>query len=170
MDKYIDFWNLMAFDYAGGTFSNYSGYLSNLYLSDSNPKATPFATDPAIQDYLAAGVPAEKIVLGMPLYGRSFANTDGMGKTFNGVGDGSWEKGTWDYKDLPQPGSTVHNNMDVVEAYSYDSNTNYLISYDTPEVQKKKAQYITANQLGGGWWWESSSDKSGADSLVQTVS
>lgn len=170
MDKYIDFWNLMAFDYAGGTFSNGTGYLANVYKSDTNPDATPFATDPAIKDYIAGGVPPEKIVLGMPLYGRSFANTQGMGEPFDGAGKGTWEDGNWDYSELPHPGATVHNDMDIIGSYGYDSNKDFLISFDTPQVQAKKADYITSNNLGGGWWWESSSDKTGADSLVQTVS
>jgi chitinase len=159
----------MAFDYAGGTFSDYSGYLANVHKGD-DPNATPFATEPAIQDYIAGGVPPEKIVLGMPLYGRSYANTAGMGEPFDGVGDGSWADGNWDYKDLPRPGATVYNDFDIVGSYGYNNNTNYLVSFDTPEIQAKKADYITSTGLGGGWWWESSSDKTGADSLVGTVS
>lgn len=169
MDQYLDFWNLMAFDYAGSGFANYSGYQANLYKSEDNPNATPFDTDTCIKDYIANGVPSDKIVLGMPLYGRSFANTTGIGKPFNGGGGGTWEDGNWDYKDLPHSGATVHNSADVGGAYGYDSSTELLISFDTPEIQTQKAEYITSKNLGGGWWWESSSDKTGQGSLVQTV-
>lgn len=169
MDAYLDAWHLMAYDFAG-SWSTVSGHDANLYPSKTSPESTPYSTDKAVGDYIKAGVPAAKLVIGVPLYGRSFASTDGMGKKFSGVGGGSWENGVWDYKVLPKAGATVKIDDDAKARYSYDPATKELISFDTVEDAKTKAEYVKTKGLGGAMYWETSADRAGDQSLIGTFS
>ncbi|KAL6721176.1 Chitinase 4 [Lecanora helva] len=168
MDRYLDFWNLMAYDYAG-SWDSKAGHQSNLHPSHHDPASTPFSTSAAIQHYLSKDVPASKIVLGMPLYGRAFASTDGPGKLFSGTGEGSWEQGVWDYKALPQPGANEALDHQSGASWSYDGQKRLMVSYDTLEMAKIKAEYVKKQGLGGTMWWESSGDKKGHESIIGNV-
>jgi chitinase len=167
LGKVLDHVNLMAYDFAG-SWSDFSGHDANIFPNADNSNATPFSTDDAVKAYIAGGVPAEKIVLGMPIYGRSFQQTDGIGKSYNGIGQGSWEAGIWDYKVLPKAGATVEYDEVAQGYYSYDPATKELISFDTPEMIKTKVSYLQGLGLGGSMFWEASADKTGEDSLIGT--
>lgn len=169
MSQYLDFFNLMAYDYAG-SWDSTSGHQANLHpASDSgNAQATKYSTDRAVGDYIAAGVPAAKIVLGMPIYGRSFESTAGIGQPYTGVGSGSWENGVWDYKALPKAGATVITDNAAGATYSYDSSSQELISYDTPAMVQTKVAYLKGKGLGGSMFWEASGDRNDTGSLLTT--
>lgn len=167
LGELLDHINLMAYDFAG-SFSDYAGHQANLYPNPDNPNSTPFSTDVAVQAYIDGGVPAEKLVLGMPIYGRGYTGTDGLGKPFSGIGDGDWERGIWDYKSLPRSGATVEYDDVAHATYSWNPSTKELISFDTPEMISEKVNYLKGLGLGGSMFWEASGDRTGQDSLIGT--
>lgn len=168
MDRYLDFWNLMAYDYAG-SWDSVAGHQSNLFHSHSNAASTPFSTENAVNYYQSHGVHPSKIVLGMPLYGRAFQGTDGLGRPYNGVGEGTWENGVHDFKKLPLEGAEEKYDHEAGASYCYNPNTRTLVSYDTVDMARRKAQWVKDRGLGGGMWWESSADKEGSESLIGNV-
>lgn len=161
MTPYLDFYNLMAYDYAG-SWDSVAGHQANIYPSPDRPGSTPFSTVDALTYYETAGlVPRSKIVVGMPIYGRAFTNTDGPGTAFSGVGEGSWENGVWDYKALPRPGATEYVDPSIGASWSYDPVTRTMVSYDNVRMSETKATFIRHHGLAGGMWWETSADKGG---------
>ena len=159
----------MAYDYAG-SWDKSAAHQSNLFPSTSAPASTPFSTARAIAHYRAHGIPAHKLVLGMPLYGRAFAGTDGPGTPFSGTGEGgSWENGVWDFKALPLEGGREEVDEGVGASWCYDAGRRVMVSYDSLEMAGRKVEFIKEEGLGGAMWWESSGDKGGEESLIGTV-
>ncbi|KAI3324382.1 glycoside hydrolase family 18 protein [Xylariaceae sp. AK1471] len=164
MNSIVDQFNMLSYDYAG-SWDTTSGHQANLFLNSKNPTSTKFSTDAAITAYRAAGVSLNKLNLGLPLYGRAFENTNGLGQAFSGVGAGSWEAGIYDYKVLPLSGTELYDS-DAAASYSYDSAKKQLISYDNVATIKTKASYIQTKGLGGSMFWEASGDRTGSSSLI----
>ncbi|KAF9479509.1 hypothetical protein BDN70DRAFT_806951 [Pholiota conissans] len=163
MNSALSFWNLMAYDYAG-SWLTFADNQANLY----GGARTGFNTDSAVKYYTSSGATPGKIVMGVPLYGHAFENTNGLGQPYSGIGPGTIEAGIYSYKALPLAGAQVFENTTDVSSYSYNSATKELVSYDTPNIVKIKAQYINSKGLGGSMFWELSTDKVGSDSLVGT--
>ncbi|KAL9598782.1 MAG: hypothetical protein Q9219_004280 [cf. Caloplaca sp. 3 TL-2023] len=168
MDRSLDFWNLMAYDYTG-SWDTRAGHQANLYLSHHDPASTPFSTRKAVEYYVSHGIRPSKIVLGMPLYGRAFTATSGPGHSFSGTGEGSWENGIWDFKDLPKEGAKECIDKEIGASWSYDEAKRVMVTYDTLAMANVKVDFMKEWGLGGGMWWESSGDKKGNESLIGTV-
>ncbi|KAJ7254697.1 glycosyl hydrolases family 18-domain-containing protein [Mycena haematopus] len=161
MNAALTFWNLMAYDYAG-SWLTYSDNQANLY----GGARTGVSTDAAVKHFVSSGATVGKIVMGIPLYGHAFEDTAGLGQPYNGIGPGTIQAGIYSYNVLPLAGAQVFENTTDVSSYSYNSATEELVSYDTPNIVKLKAKYTNANGLAGSMFWDLSTDKVSADSLV----
>lgn len=189
LDAYVDAWKIMAFDYQAGGTSNFTGHQSNLYPSVINPKTTdgwvveedrfrPFNTKQAIEYYKANVASSHKIQLGLPLYGRTFANVvdlskekNGLGQKFNGSGEGTYEPGTVEQKALPLNGTKIYHDKETFSSWGWDAIKKQFVSYDTLKMSVWKSEYIQEQGLGGAWFWESSGDFPATDprSSLRTV-
>lgn len=166
MNRYLSFINLMAYDYAG-SWDSISGHQANLKLSDTRANQGNFSTVDAVNYYISQSVPPSNLVIGMPLYGRSFLNTQGIGKPYNGLGQGNWEPGIYDYKTIPMENAKFIEDSQVIGAYTYNPSNQELITFDSPNTVRQKVKFIQQRGLGGVMWWESSGDKQNSgDALI----
>lgn len=167
IDRYLDFWNVMCYDFAGG-WSTKTGYHANLFGDNGD---NPLNCDDVIKYYIKHGIHPSRLVMGMPLYGRNFfgAATGDIGAPFTKERGPNppVDQDTVDYNKLI-PGQQ---NMDPrkVGALVYDPKAHLFITYDDVQCTRIKARYIQLNGLGGGMWWDLAGDtKDPQTLLVQT--
>ncbi|WWC71428.1 uncharacterized protein I206_105384 [Kwoniella pini CBS 10737] len=158
MDKYLDFWNLMAYDFSG-EWTPTALPASNLY-HDPNPANDQYASgSECVQHYASEGVNSRKLVLGMPLYGTAFNGTQGLWTKWTDLGGGDYDQaGNYDDKHLPLEGAVMFYNKSLGASWSFDNSTGHVVSFDTPTVALQKAKYVMKNQLGGMMYWSIDQD------------
>lgn len=153
-DKYLSFWNLMTYDFAG-SWSSKASYHCNLY----SVKYSESSIDLVINYFIQKNINPKKLIIGMAAYGRSFTHTKGYGYSFNGVGKGPDEdddEGIWNYKNLPIKGTVEQYDSNAHIAWCYDPISRTFISYDNLQSCFNKGIYVKDKNLGGGMFWESS--------------
>nr|QGH83626.1 chintase [uncultured bacterium] len=163
---YLDWINVMTYDLYGA-WDKTTNFNAPLYPSsdDANTDDARLTADAALQAYLAAGIPAEKLVMGVPFYGRGWA---GVPDTHNGlfqpatrIPAGTWEPGSFGYSDLVAnylPTMTRYWHAEASVPWLYDADQQLMISYDDPESLRIKADYVKNAGLGGIMFWELSAD------------
>ncbi|KAK4688500.1 chitinase, partial [Tremellales sp. Uapishka_1] len=183
MDQYLNFWNLMAYDFAGD-WSIVANPNANLY-PDKHANASGVSGQQCIDFYLSEGVNGRKVNLGMPMYASAFNGTKGMYTPFTDIGGGDDDTpGFYNDHSLPLEGETVFETPQLGAAYSYNkyawnlppgknlttstSITGHLTSFDTPTVAVAKAEYVIKNQLGGIFYWSLDEDWSGLQKTAPT--
>ncbi|MDI1463166.1 glycoside hydrolase family 18 protein [Catellatospora sp. KI3] len=153
--NHLDFGNVQGYDLVGA-WDPKTGHQSNLYSTASSP----FSVDLAVDTYLAQGVPAAKIVVGIPYYGRGWTGVastgNGLYQAASGPARGTYEDGVDDYKKVVAKQGPVFYDPVAGAAWKYGSSAFW--SYDTPQVIAQKTAYIKANGLGGSMAWSLDGD------------
>ena len=164
----VDWINMMAYAYHGG-WGPITHHQAPLFYSPHDPvpaEATrPLNVDATTQAWIAAGVPPEKIVIGIPFYGqgwRGVPNTNGgLYQTLIDLPDGTRGDGVYDYSALVDGslGSVTRYWDDEAKVpWLYDPADQIMISYENPDSVATKADYAVTHHLGGVMVWELSFD------------
>jgi len=161
---YLDWINIMNYDYHGAwEKQGPTNHMSALFSSSNDPSygyIKNFYTDYTIQKYLEAGVPAYKLNLGVPFYGRGWSGvtnkSDGLYQPASGPAQGTYNLGTEDYKLIKFKGYEEY--WDPVAEASWCFNGDIFWSFDSPRSLENKMNYIKKLGLGGVMFWELSAD------------
>jgi len=162
MDKvqqYADYINIMSYDYAGG-WDAISGHHTNLYVSSGD--SNQYSAHRSIQAFIAAGVPATKIVIGMAFYGKGWQmeSTDNNGLYRKALK--SARGGGYTYlKDslVNKNGYKEYWDAKAKAPYLFNADKKIFISYDNERSVKEKCKYVKQHHLGGAMFWEYNNDK-----------
>ena len=171
IDPYVDFYNVMTYDFHGG-WENQTGHQAAMTGDANNYDVTT-----AVSVFEEVGVELSKVVLGAPSYTRAWGGVDDGG-TFgyqqSGAGaeaEGSFEAGVYDYKDIVTDVITGQSNLywddNSKAAFVYDGNE--WSSIETTATIAGKAAYVQEKDLGGMMFWALSNDAAGELSLVETA-
>ena len=177
---YVDFINVMSYDYHGPWENDQSGkslsnHQSALYKStnDNTYNAAKVNTNWAIQRYLSAGVPATDIVLGIPLYGRTWTGVNaGSNNGLFQQGTGSSERTYRElYNLLGTNGYQSFWDNSAKVPYIYSSQTKVFSTYENNQSILGKTDYVKQQGLGGAFFWEITQDLpiTNPDSLINVA-
>ncbi|WP_244244085.1 glycosyl hydrolase family 18 protein [Marilutibacter alkalisoli] len=169
---YLDFINVMTYDFHGA-WDPRTNHHSALFDSPNDPSTGDQAlynSNDAIEAFIARGVPAHKLNLGIGYYGRGWTNVANVNNGLYQSGSaapGTYEAGIEDWKVIKNKPGTEYTDASARATWKYDGNTFW--SYDTPAMIAEKMQYVKAQGLGGAFFWEYSGDDA-QGTLTRTIS
>jgi chitinase len=121
-------------------------------------------------------VPAAKLILGTPFYGRGWAGVprarNGLYQPSTGPAVGTYEPGLEDFKvlkaRLTAGNFTRYYDPVVRNAWLYDARTREFWTFDDSQTQAAKGAYVKSNRLGGMMFWELSGDTKNGE-LIKAI-
>lgn len=158
----LDWVNLMTYDFHNSLTPS-TGHHSALQRSATSASHER-SVERAVRQFLDAGVPASKLVIGVPFYGRAFADVTaknrGLDQPYGHYeGDHAWSQLVSDF--IGRNGYVRYWDDTAQAPYLWNAQQRVFLSYDDPQSLALKAQFIKAHHLGGVMYWEQSQDPDG---------
>ncbi|KAJ6857392.1 hypothetical protein NC651_038942 [Populus alba x Populus x berolinensis] len=156
--KNLNWTHVLAFDYFMPTGANFTAAFAALYDPDSDVN-----TDFGIRAWINGGLPASKLVLGLPFYGYAWKlaspNENAIGAP--ATGPAVTEDGSMSYKDINNYFKT-NGRVDPIYNSTYVVNYGIVgstwISFDGVDVVRTKVSYAKEKALLGYVVWQVSQD------------
>nr|AGC59911.1 chitinase [Comamonas sp. J9] len=170
--KSMDWVNIMTYDFHGDWDTSVN-FHSHLYPDPADPQrgtlAGSYNIDDAVTKLLNNGMPADKIVLGIPYYGRGFGGVNTsvnnglyQAKTKSPALVGvQTEAGYGDYKALVNLAGPRFYHPTTKQLYMYTATGDWW-SYDDVTTIRLKNDYVKAKGLRGNFSWALDGDDSNA--------
>lgn len=160
---YLDFVNLMTYDYAG-EWSNVTGHHANLYSSAYTESKN--SADASVKMFAEAGVPKEKMVLGAAFYGRGWKEVPpsehhGLGQPGKGPIGRRLHYNNIVTDILTDGNFSEHWDETAMAPYLYSAADSIFITYENPRSILEKCRYVNDHNLKGIMFWQYSGDHEG---------
>jgi chitinase len=165
---YLDWLNIMSYDFFNSLTST-TGHHAGLYASDVAAPGDRNA-NASVRQHLAAGIPRDKLVLGVAFYGRGFA---GVNPSNHGLHQPyARYAGDHSYAELANQlisgeGFVRFWDERALAPYLWNGATSAFITYDDPQSIRAKADFVRDHRLGGMMFWELSQDRN--DELLDVI-
>jgi chitinase len=170
----VDFVNLMTYDFRVAEGEGEAGHHANLHPNPADPIQA--SAERFVREFLAAGVPPGKLVLGVPFYGRAWRVKTADARGLYQPGEPPAEKVETSYARLAAErvgrGGFERVWDDKAQApFLWHAEKKLFISYEDPESLRAKCRFIRENRLRGAMFWEYYADRSGVllDTLAEEL-
>jgi chitinase len=168
VQRYVDAVDVMAYDYYEPGSEPTTGHNAPLFANPADPNHD--SADETVRAFEQAGVPARKIVLGVPFYGHEWGHVSpqhhGLFQPGKPVPGAFATYGNIIANMLnasgPDKGFVRYWDAASKVPYLYNANAQIFVSYDDPESMALKCRYVLQHHLAGVMFWDYESDSSGA--------
>jgi chitinase len=158
--RIVDTVNLMAYDYYDSDDAT-TGHHAPLFTNPADPKR--ISVDRSVREFEQAGVPASKIVLGVPFYNHAWSRVPAAGNGLFQPGKPlSDERSSAAPEALMKKGFIRFWDPIASAPYLYNPKTKVFVSYDDPRSLAAKCRYVLHHKLRGMMFWDYESDSTRA--------